>query len=32
MRSADPTQEFAHMGGKAMTIEFFIDNAPELFR
>ncbi|EST08092.1 Zinc finger, LIM-type [Kalmanozyma brasiliensis GHG001] len=32
MRSADPTQEFAHMGGKAMTIEFFIDHAPELFR
>ncbi|KAJ1033974.1 hypothetical protein NDA16_000182 [Ustilago loliicola] len=31
MRSADPTQEFAHMGGKAMTIEFFIDHAPELF-
>ncbi|TKY89996.1 hypothetical protein EX895_001294 [Sporisorium graminicola] len=31
MRSADPTQEFAHMGGKAMTVEFFIDHAPELF-
>lgn len=31
MRSADPTQEFAHMGGKAMTIEFFIDHAPDLF-
>ncbi|KAJ1043355.1 hypothetical protein NDA10_001060 [Ustilago hordei] len=31
MRSADPSQEFAHMGGKAMTIEFFIDHAPELF-
>lgn len=31
MRSADPTQEFAHMGGKAMTIEFFIDHAPHLF-
>lgn len=31
MRSADPSQEFAHMGGKAMTIEFFIDHAPDLF-
>ncbi|KAL9939368.1 hypothetical protein V8E36_002181 [Tilletia maclaganii] len=30
MRSGDPSQEFAHMGGKAMTIEFFIDN-PSLF-
>ncbi|KAE8255310.1 hypothetical protein A4X13_0g3086 [Tilletia indica] len=30
MRSSDPSQEFAHMGGKAMTIEFFIDN-PSLF-
>ncbi|SNX85128.1 related to GTPase-activating protein beta-chimerin [Melanopsichium pennsylvanicum] len=31
MRSADPSQEFAHMGGKAMTVEFFIDHAPDLF-
>lgn len=31
MRSNDPTQEFAHMGGKAMTIEYFIDHALELF-
>ncbi|PWN34217.1 RhoGAP-domain-containing protein [Meira miltonrushii] len=27
MRSHDPAQEFAHMGGKAMTIEFMIDNS-----
>lgn len=31
MRSSDPAQEFAHMGGKAMTIEYFIDHALELF-
>jgi Rho-type GTPase-activating protein 1/2 len=27
MRSHDPAREFAHMGGKAMTIEFMIDNS-----
>lgn len=27
MRSHDPAQEFAHMGGKAMSIEFMIDNS-----
>ncbi|KDN50825.1 RhoGAP-domain-containing protein [Tilletiaria anomala UBC 951] len=30
MRSGDPSQEFAHMGGKAMTIEYYIEH-PELF-
>jgi hypothetical protein len=30
MRSGDPSQEFAHMGGKAMTIEFMIDH-PYIF-
>ncbi|KAK0546956.1 Rho-type gtpase-activating protein [Tilletia horrida] len=30
MRSSDTSREFAQMGGKAMTIEFFIDN-PSLF-
>ncbi|KAN0061207.1 Rho-type gtpase-activating protein [Thecaphora frezii] len=31
MKSGDPAQEFAHMGGKAMTIEYFIEHAEELF-
>ncbi|SPO35678.1 related to GTPase-activating protein beta-chimerin [Pseudozyma flocculosa] len=31
MKSGDPTQEFAHMGGKAMTIEYFIEHAEDLF-
>ncbi|PWZ03747.1 RhoGAP-domain-containing protein [Testicularia cyperi] len=31
MRSPDPAQEFAHMGGKAMTIEYCIENARDLF-
>lgn len=30
MRSADASQEFAHMGGKAMTVEFMIDH-PSIF-
>ncbi|PWN44503.1 RhoGAP-domain-containing protein [Ceraceosorus guamensis] len=30
MRSGDPSKEFAHMGGKAMTIEYMIEN-PEIF-
>ncbi|PWN48569.1 RhoGAP-domain-containing protein [Violaceomyces palustris] len=31
MKSGDPSQEFAHMGGKAMTIEYFIEHADQLF-
>jgi Rho-type GTPase-activating protein 1/2 len=31
MRSRDPTQEFADMAGKALSVEFLVDNAPIVF-
>ncbi|KAF8342190.1 Rho GTPase activation protein [Cantharellus anzutake] len=31
MRSSDPSQEFADMAGKALTIEWFIENATSVF-
>jgi hypothetical protein len=32
MRSRDPSQEFADMAGKALMIEFLVDNAPIVFQ
>ncbi|KAJ3524199.1 hypothetical protein NM688_g8603 [Phlebia brevispora] len=31
MRSRDPNAEFADMAGKALTVEWLVDNAPTLF-
>lgn len=32
MRSSDPNREYADMAGKALAIEWLIDNAPSIFR
>ena len=31
MRSSDSSQEFADMAGKALSIEWLVDNAPTVF-
>ncbi|KAB5590764.1 Rho-type GTPase-activating protein 3 [Ceratobasidium theobromae] len=31
MRSADPSREFGDMAGKALTVEWLVDNAPAVF-
>lgn len=32
MRPADQSKEFGDMAGKALSIEWFVDNAPEIFQ
>ena len=32
MRSSDPNREFADMAGKALAIEWLVENAPVVFR
>lgn len=32
MRSSDPAREFADMAGKALSIEWMVDNAPNVFQ
>ena len=31
MRSRDPNAEFSDMAGKALTVEFLVENAPDVF-
>jgi Rho-type GTPase-activating protein 1/2 len=31
MRSRDPGAEFSDMAGKALAVEWFVDNAPLIF-
>lgn len=31
MRSRDPGSEFSDMAGKALSIEWLVDNAPQVF-
>lgn len=31
MRSADPNREFGDMAGKALSIQWMVDNAPQVF-
>jgi Rho-type GTPase-activating protein 1/2 len=31
MRSRDPNAEFSDMAGKALTVEWLVENAPVLF-
>ena len=31
MRSADPAREFGDMAGKALTVQWMVDNAPSVF-
>ena len=31
MRSSDPNREFGDMAGKALTVQWMVDNAPEVF-
>jgi hypothetical protein len=31
MRSADPSAEFSDMAGKALTVEWLVENAPTIF-
>lgn len=32
MRSNDPGQEFADMAGKALSVEWLVENAPTVFK
>lgn len=32
MRSSDPAREFADMAGKALSIEWMVENAPTVFQ
>jgi len=32
MRSSDPNREFGDMAGKALSIQWMVENAPEVFK
>lgn len=32
MRSNDPSKEFADMAGKALSVEWLVEHAPEVFK